>query len=115
MAATVRRSKLPEIMTLLPRSGRPLNNEVGTLFPAWNGPSYGFLLVPSMEQGTSPGYWKKQRRNSGLYLDMPRKLKTYQTSQGFYDLAIAAPSMKAALEAWRASSNLFHQGFEEGR
>ena len=42
---------------------------------------------------------------------MPRKLKTYLTSQGFYDLAIAAPSMKAALEAWGASSNLFHQGF----
>jgi hypothetical protein len=42
---------------------------------------------------------------------MPRKLKTYQTSQGFYDLAIAAPSVKAALEAWGASSNLFHQGF----
>jgi colicin import membrane protein len=40
---------------------------------------------------------------------MPRKLKSYQTSQGFYDLAIAAPSMKAALEAWGASSN--HQGF----
>jgi hypothetical protein len=30
---------------------------------------------------------------------MPRKLKTYQTSLGFYDLAIAAPSMKAAVEA----------------
>jgi len=28
----------------------------------------------------------------------------------FYDLAIAAPSMKAALEAWGAGSNLFHQG-----
>src|SRR6185437_2693149 len=42
---------------------------------------------------------------------MARKLKTYQTSQGFYDLALAAPSMKAALEAWGASSNLFHQGF----
>jgi len=42
---------------------------------------------------------------------MPRKLKTYQTSQGFYDLAIAAPSMKAALEAWGTSRNLFHQGF----
>src|SRR5262249_44732106 len=38
------------------------------------------------------------------------KLKTYQTSLGFYDLAIAAPSMKAALEAWGAGSNLFHQG-----
>ena len=41
---------------------------------------------------------------------MTRKLKTYQTSVGFYDLAIAAPSMKAALEAWGAGSNLFHQG-----
>ncbi len=42
---------------------------------------------------------------------MPRKLKTYQTSLGFYDLVVAAPSMKAALEAWGATSNLFHQGF----
>src|SRR5436309_3274688 len=41
---------------------------------------------------------------------MGRKLKTYQTSLGFFDLAIAAPSMKAALEAWGADSNLFHQG-----
>jgi colicin import membrane protein len=43
---------------------------------------------------------------------MPRKLKVYQTSLGFFDLAIAAPSMKAALKAWGASeSNLFQQGF----
>jgi flagellar motility protein MotE (MotC chaperone) len=42
---------------------------------------------------------------------MARKLKVFQTSQGFFDLAIAAPSMKAALEAWGASSNFFHQGF----
>ena len=41
---------------------------------------------------------------------MARKLRTFQTSLGFYDLAIAAPSMKAALEAWGAGSNLFHQG-----
>jgi colicin import membrane protein len=41
---------------------------------------------------------------------MARKLKVFQTSLGFYDLAIAAPSMKAALEAWGADSNLFHQG-----
>lgn len=41
---------------------------------------------------------------------MPRKLKTYQTSLGFFDMAIAAPSMKAALEAWGSNSNLFHQG-----
>jgi colicin import membrane protein len=42
---------------------------------------------------------------------MPRKLKVYQTSQGFFDLAVAAPSMKAALAAWGTSRNLFHQGF----
>jgi colicin import membrane protein len=43
---------------------------------------------------------------------MPRKLKVYQTSLGFFDLAIAAPTMKAALKAWGASeSNLFQQGF----
>lgn len=41
---------------------------------------------------------------------MAKKLKTYQTSLGFFDQAIAAPSMKAALQAWGASSNLFHQG-----
>lgn len=42
---------------------------------------------------------------------MPRKLKTYRTSLGFFDLAIAAPSMKAALEAWGSRTHLFHQGF----
>jgi hypothetical protein len=42
---------------------------------------------------------------------MARKLKTYQTSVGFFDLAIAAPSMAAALRAWGSTTNLFHQGF----
>jgi hypothetical protein len=46
----------------------------------------------------------------GRISPMARKLKTYQTSLGFFDQAIAAPSMKAALEAWGADSNLFHQG-----
>jgi hypothetical protein len=46
----------------------------------------------------------------GRIRPMARKLKTYQTSLGFFDLAIAAPSIKAALEAWGADSNLFHQG-----
>ena len=41
---------------------------------------------------------------------MARKLRTFQTSLGFFDLAVAAPSRKAALEAWGAGSNLFHQG-----
>jgi hypothetical protein len=60
--------------------------------------------------------WTLMRRKSRG--DMPkkltrepkRKLKTYQTSLGFYDQAVAAPSMKAALDAWGAKSNLFHQG-----
>jgi hypothetical protein len=42
---------------------------------------------------------------------MARTLKTYVTSVGFFDLAIAAPSMKAALEAWGAERNLFEHGF----
>src|ERR1700712_3170834 len=41
---------------------------------------------------------------------MARKLRTYQAPLGFFDMAIAAPSMKAALKAWGADSNLFHQG-----
>jgi len=41
---------------------------------------------------------------------MARRLKTYVTSLGFFDQAIAAPSMKAALKAWGTESNLFHQG-----
>jgi colicin import membrane protein len=44
---------------------------------------------------------------------MPRKLKTFTTSIGFYDLAIAAPSMKAALEAWGSGQNLFQRGFAQ--
>src|SRR6266576_2423167 len=37
---------------------------------------------------------------------LARKLKIFQTSLGFYELTIAAPFMKAALEAWGADSNL---------
>src|SRR3954463_16728211 len=42
---------------------------------------------------------------------MPRKLKTYQTSLGFFDLAVAAPSMKAAAEAWGGNTEDFGRGF----
>ncbi len=42
---------------------------------------------------------------------MARKLKTYQTSLGFYELAVAAPSMKAAIEAWGADPDIFRLGF----
>jgi colicin import membrane protein len=42
---------------------------------------------------------------------MARRLKTYQTSLGFFDLAIAAPSMKAAAEAWGVKTSEFKRGF----
>lgn len=42
---------------------------------------------------------------------MPRKLNVYRTHIGFDDLIVAAPSKKAALEAWGASPHLFAQGF----
>jgi hypothetical protein len=37
--------------------------------------------------------------------------ETYQTSVGFYDLAIAAASMKAAAEAWGSQTDVFRKGF----
>jgi colicin import membrane protein len=40
-----------------------------------------------------------------------RALKTYVTTSGFFDLAVAAPSMKAALEIWGSNSNIFQKGF----
>ncbi len=39
-----------------------------------------------------------------------QKLKVYRATRGFYDTIVAAPSMKAALEAWGAEHNLFEQG-----
>ena len=54
-----------------------------------------------------------RRRNGEADCLMARKLKTYVTSVGFFDLAVAAPSMKAALETWGSTQNLFHQGFAE--
>src|SRR5687768_4725263 len=42
---------------------------------------------------------------------MPKQLKTYQTSVGFFDVAIAAPSMKAAADAWGITTEEFRRGF----
>ena len=42
-----------------------------------------------------------------------RKLKVFRTPIGFHDAYVAAPSMKAALAAWGAESNLFAQGIAE--
>lgn len=41
------------------------------------------------------------------------KLKVFRTAIGFHDAYVAVPSMKAALEAWGAGSNLFAQGLAE--
>ena len=42
---------------------------------------------------------------------MPRQLKTYVTTSGFFELAVAAPTMKAALEVWGACRDLFQRGY----
>jgi len=44
---------------------------------------------------------------------MPRKLKTFVTTLGFFELAVAAPSMKAALDAWGSGQNAFKHGFAQ--
>ncbi len=41
------------------------------------------------------------------------KLKVYRTPIGFHDAYIAAPSQKAALEAWGSDANLFARGLAE--
>ena len=47
--------------------------------------------------------------------DKPRKqkLKVFRTPIGFNDAYVAAPSRKAALEAWGADANIFAQGIAE--
>lgn len=44
---------------------------------------------------------------------MPRKLKVFRTTTGFHDAYVAAPSRKAALEAWGAEADLFARGVAE--
>lgn len=44
---------------------------------------------------------------------MARKLKVFRTAIGFHDAYVAAPSQKAALEAWGSGSNLFGTGMAE--
>jgi colicin import membrane protein len=41
---------------------------------------------------------------------MARSLKTFVTDAGFYELAVAAPSMQAALRAWDMKHNAFANG-----
>jgi len=39
-----------------------------------------------------------------------RRLKVFQAHVGFFESVVAAPSRKAALEAWGVHQDLFHQG-----
>jgi len=41
------------------------------------------------------------------------KIKVFRTPIGFHDAYVAAPSQKAALEAWGADANLFARGVAE--
>ena len=42
-----------------------------------------------------------------------RKYKVFRTHLGFYDIILAAPSRKAALEAWGVTQDLFKDGRAE--
>ncbi len=42
-----------------------------------------------------------------------QKLEVYRTPIGFHDAYVAAPSQKAALEAWGSDANLFARGIAE--
>ena len=44
---------------------------------------------------------------------MARKLKVFRTPIGFHDAYVAAPSRKAALEAWGSERDLFARGIAE--
>ena len=44
---------------------------------------------------------------------MPRKLKVFRTPIGFHDAYVAAPTKKAALEAWGTDANLLARGTAE--
>ena len=44
---------------------------------------------------------------------MARKLKVFRTSIGFHDAYVAAPSQKAALQAWGTHTDLFARGVAE--
>ena len=41
---------------------------------------------------------------------MTRKLKVFRTPIGFHDAYVAAPSQKAALQAWGTDTDLFARG-----
>src|SRR4051812_46946621 len=67
-------------------------------------------LGPRRERRGLQGTGGSPARSGGMPLPPP-PLKVFKTHIGFYDMVVAAPSMKAAVEAWHASPRLFAQGF----
>lgn len=63
-----------------------------------------FYRAAGTQNGTTPRAVRS--------IAMP-KLKVFRTPIGFHDAYIAAPSQKAALEAWGADANLFARGVAE--
>ena len=66
-------------------------------------------------ESTSPagGGGRKLKKLDTAPVPSTRRLKVFRTPIGFHDAYVAAASMKAALEAWGADSNLFAQGIAE--
>jgi len=50
---------------------------------------------------------------TGAFMAKARQLKVFRTPIGFHDAYVAAPSQKAALEAWGSDHNLFARGEAE--
>ena len=44
---------------------------------------------------------------------MPRALRVYRLPIGFHDAYVAAPTQKAAIEAWRSDKDVFQRGQAE--
>lgn len=63
------------------------------------------MAKTSKEKGLDPGSGPGRRSS--------RRLKVFRTPIGFHDAYVAAPSRRAALEAWGADANIFAQGIAE--
>lgn len=60
-----------------------------------------------------PSYAGASSSRSARWCRMAPPLKVFRTPIGFHDAYVAAPSQKAALEAWGADANLFARGAAE--
>lgn len=62
-------------------------------------------MAKAKKDGLDPGSSPRRR--------VSRRLKVFKTPIGFHDAYVAAPSRKAALEAWGAGTDLFSAGISE--